>query len=85
MNENFFNSLYAGDEDFFRLEKYFKLSASLSIKNMVGFNAERKLVRMPNVKTIMEDFYQIRMEFYQKRKDYLKSRIKRELVEFEEK
>lgn len=29
-------------------------------------------------------FYKIRFEFYEKRKEYMKSRIKRDLVEFEE-
>jgi DNA topoisomerase-2 len=83
MNESFFNSMYAGDGDFFKLEKFFKLSTSMSLKNMVGFTGERKLAKMPNVKSIFDMFYDMRLEFYEKRKDYLKSRIKRDLVEFE--
>lgn len=77
LNESFFNTIYAGDNDYFKISKFFKLSSSISMKNMVGFNAERKLVRMHNVKSIFEMFYKVRLEFYEKRKDYLKSRIKR--------
>lgn len=36
----------------------------MSMKNMVGFNAERKLVRMPNVQSILEMFFKVRLEYY---------------------
>lgn len=64
MNENYFNSLYVGDGEMFRLQKFFKLSTPMSMKNMVGFNAERKLVRMPNVQSILEMFFKVRLEYY---------------------
>lgn len=38
MNENYMNQLYNGDDNLEKLEKYFKLASSLSMKNMVGFN-----------------------------------------------
>lgn len=53
MNEEYFKKLYDDDNDTFRLEKFFKIISSMSLKNMVGFNAERKLVKMPNVKSIL--------------------------------
>ena len=33
----------------------------MSLKNMVGFNAERRIVRMPNVKSILNMFYGVRL------------------------
>jgi hypothetical protein len=44
----------------FKLEKFFKTTNSMSLKNMVGFTREMKLARMPNAKQIMDNFYSIR-------------------------
>jgi DNA topoisomerase II len=49
------------------------------MKNMVGFNSFKRLYRYPSVKNIMEEFYDIRLSFYQKRKDYLMSRLQRDM------
>ena len=35
-------------------EKFFKLVGSISMKNMVGFDVNRKLARYGSVKSIME-------------------------------
>lgn len=49
------------------------------MNNMVGFN-ERKLIhRYTSVTEVLHEFYQIRLKYYEKRKDYLLSRLKREL------
>jgi DNA topoisomerase-2 len=40
---------------------------------------------MPNVKEIIEKFYDIRLRFYDKRKEYLKSKLVRDLVLLKEK
>jgi DNA topoisomerase-2 len=85
MNETHFNKLYEGPENTERFEKYFRLQASLSVKNLVGFNQELKLVRMPNVNAILENFFSLRLAFYEKRKDYLVSKIVRDLSELKEK
>jgi DNA topoisomerase-2 len=67
-----------------KFEKYFKLYSSISLKNMVGFNEELKLVKMPNIDSILHMFFNLRLIYYGKRKEYLISRIVRELVELEE-
>lgn len=77
MNQDFFNSLSSEDGDLYKFNKYFKLTTGASIKNMVGFTRELKLSRMQNPKAILDMFFDIRIEFYQKRKEYLKSRLVR--------
>lgn len=51
---------------------------------MVGFNEHGRLVKMSSVRAILDMFYNLRLNFYQKRKDYLLSRLMRELTELEE-
>jgi DNA topoisomerase II len=52
---------------------------------MVGFNSHKRLYRYPSVKTILEEFYGIRLIFYEKRKEYLISRLQRDLETLENK
>lgn len=85
MNENFFNKLYENPENTERFEKYFRLQANISMKNLVGFNEQLKLVKMPNINSILEKFFTLRLTYYDKRKDYLVSRIVRDLSELQEK
>ena len=57
----------------------FQITTSISMKNMVGFNSQKKLQRYPSSVQIMEEFYEIRLRFYEKRKDYLISKLVRDL------
>lgn len=52
---------------------------------MVGFNKEGKLQRMQDAKTILNYFFDLREQFYEKRKEYLKSRLVRDVVLLEQK
>jgi len=49
------------------------------MKNLVGFNNQKRLTKYPSSKVVMEEFFEIRLIYYQKRKDYLMSRLEREL------
>jgi len=60
-------------------ETFLKLRNKLSTNNMVLFNSEGRLHRYTEISEIMEEFYEIRYKFYQSRKVYLQSAIKREL------
>lgn len=60
-------------------EKLFQINTNISMKNMVGFNNMKKLQRYPSAAQIMEEFYEIRLGFYEKRKDYLISKLVRDL------
>lgn len=52
------------------LEKYLKLSTTISLSNMTMFNVNNKLIKYDTVYDIIEDFYIHRKDIYQKRKDY---------------
>jgi DNA topoisomerase-2 len=52
------------------LEKYLKLSSSISLANMTLFNADNKIIKFDSVYDIIEDFYIHRKEIYVKRKAY---------------
>jgi DNA topoisomerase-2 len=52
----------------------------MQVSNMVMFDRNRRLKKYKNVAEILEEFYHIRLEFYEKRKEYLISRLERELM-----
>ncbi len=65
-----------------KFEKDFKLITSkmLSTTNMHMFNQNGGITKMKNIKQIIKEFYNFRLEWYQKRKDYLINNIKNELI-----
>lgn len=69
-------------EDLKRLEdndptfiKTFQLETYLNMNNMHLFNANGKIQKYESVDEIIDDFYNIRLEYYQKRKDYLLEKL----------
>ncbi|GFO18402.1 DNA topoisomerase 2 [Plakobranchus ocellatus] len=57
------------------LHKLFKLSTTISTNTMVLFNHEGCIKRYEKVEDIMLEFYATRLEFYQRRKDYLEGML----------
>jgi DNA topoisomerase-2 len=55
--------------------KVLKLSTTITTTNMHMFNASRKLHKYNSVEEIIEDFYGVRMETYNKRKAHLVSQL----------
>ena len=53
------------------LEKMLKLTTTVSTTNMYMFNSETKLHKYESVQEIIDDFFQVRMGMYKKRKDAL--------------
>ena len=51
-------------------EKSMKLYSTLSTNNMHLFNHEAKLTKYSDVKEIIDSYFPIRLEYYQKRKDH---------------
>ncbi|KAG0688568.1 DNA topoisomerase 2 [Pichia californica] len=49
----------------------FKLVSTISSSNMVAFDSTGKIKKYPHVNEIIRDYYFIRLEFYQKRKNYM--------------
>ena len=62
------------------IEKMLKLFTTISTTNMHMFNAEFKLHKYTSVEEIIEDFYNIRLDVYGKRKAYLVDEMERKLV-----
>lgn len=61
------------------LEKYLKLNAQVSLNNLVLFDQTGILKRHNGTAEIMEDFFNIRLNHYNLRKDYLISKIQNQL------
>ena len=61
------------------IEKYLKLYTSQSTTNMHLFNAKEQLKKYENIYTIIDEYYEVRYEFYKKRKIYLISKLGNEL------
>lgn len=62
------------------VEKLLKLTTTVSSTNMHMFNHECKLHKYASVEEIIDEFYNIRLDTYQKRKDYLISDMQRLLT-----
>ena len=64
-----------------KFENDFKLSTSkpLGITNMYAFNSKNTIQKFDSPIEIIENFYKVRLEYYQKRKDYLTAKLKYDL------
>jgi DNA topoisomerase-2 len=62
------------------LEKILKLYSTSSTTNMNLFNAEDKLRKYDTVEEIIEDYYDIRLEYYEDRKDNLIDILEKQLL-----
>ncbi len=61
------------------IEKYLKLYTSQSTTNMHLFNAKEQLKKYETIYEIIDEYYEVRYEFYKKRKTYLISKLGNEL------
>ncbi|CEP23816.1 K03164 DNA topoisomerase II [Cyberlindnera jadinii] len=73
------------DEEMAKAEKVglyekFKLSSIINLSNMVLFDPEYRVKKYETVEEIMQDFYWVRLEYYQKRKDHLATVLQNELA-----
>lgn len=58
--------------------KKFKLTSSLSVTNLVLFNTQRRITKYESVADILEEHFIVRKGFYEKRKEYLISKLTRD-------
>jgi len=56
-----------------------KLSSSVHLTNLVAFDRNNIIRRYEDVKGILQEFYDLRLQFYEKRKEYLRSKLRRDL------
>ncbi|KAJ2162828.1 DNA topoisomerase 2 [Coemansia sp. RSA 552] len=61
------------------LEKCFRLSSTISTSNMVCFDREGRLRRYRSAEDIIEDFYPLRLRYYQLRKENMAEKLGRDL------
>ncbi|KAI3643553.1 hypothetical protein MP228_013108 [Amoeboaphelidium protococcarum] len=57
------------------LEKKFKMVSSISTSNMVCFDPEGRIKKYANALEILQEFYHLRLQFYQKRKEFLADQL----------
>ena len=72
--------LAKGDHGCNGLEKLLKLYSTSSTTNMNLFNSEDKLKKYESVEEIIDDYYQIRLEYYEDRKDYLIDALEKQIM-----
>ena len=66
------------DEELFK--KTFNLTSTINIKNMVLFSPEGKLKKYNSIEEILQTFYDLRLQYYHLRKDYMISLLKKEVA-----
>ena len=69
-----------GDHGCNGLEKVLKLYNTGSTTNMNLFTSEDKLKKYENVEEIIDNYYDIRLEYYEDRKDFMIDALERELM-----
>ena len=57
----------------------FKLKTTIPTSNMVMFDKDLKIRKYPNVESILEEFYSLRLVYYTHRKNYLLTNMRRDL------
>ena len=62
------------------LKKTFNLTSNINIKNMVLFSPEGKLKKYNSIEEILQTFYDLRLNYYVLRKEYMISLLKKEVA-----
>lgn len=57
----------------------FKLVSTIHLGNMVAFDPHGKIKRYDTVEEILFDFYHVRLEYYQRRKDFMSEKLQLEV------
>lgn len=64
------------------LEETFKLSSTMTTTNLVAFDAEGRIHKYASPLDILEEFYGVRLIYYQKRKKFMLDEMQKELDKF---
>ncbi|KAK0272289.1 DNA topoisomerase 2 [Friedmanniomyces endolithicus] len=67
------------DDDIGKLAELFKLSKPQATSNLVAFDHQGRIHKYATPLDIMEEFYQVRLQMYQKRKQHMLQEMEREL------
>ncbi|CAI4050021.1 hypothetical protein SKDZ_14G2340 [Saccharomyces kudriavzevii ZP591] len=60
----------------------FKLVSPISLMNMVAFDPHGKIKRYSSANEILSEFFYVRLEYYQKRKDHMSERLQWEVEKY---
>ncbi|CAK7909709.1 DNA topoisomerase 2 [[Candida] anglica] len=66
------------------LMERFKLISSVSLSNMVAFDPLGRIKKYETPQEILKDFYYVRMEYYQRRKDFMAEDLQDQLTRLSE-
>ncbi|KKY29190.1 putative dna topoisomerase ii [Phaeomoniella chlamydospora] len=64
------------------LEEKFKLSKTIATSNLVAFDAEGRITKYAGVEDIMKEFFNLRLKYYEKRKQHQLAEMQKELEKF---
>ncbi len=62
------------------LHTFFKLQSTISTSSMVLFDQNGCMKRYEDANDILKEFFELRLEYYQKRKDYLEGMLEAEAL-----
>lgn len=62
----------------------FKLTSTINLSNMVAFDPLGRIKKYDSPLEILKDFYYVRLEYYQRRKDYLANEFQSQLTKLSE-
>lgn len=62
----------------------FKLTATVNLSNMVAFDPLGRIKKYESPNEILKDFYYVRLEYYQKRKDFMTEDLQNQLLRLSE-
>jgi DNA topoisomerase-2 len=65
------------------LSKLLKLNKTVKLSNMHLYDSQGKIKKYNSVKEILEEYYTVRLGYYQKRKDYLMEKLDKETKIFD--
>lgn len=67
------------------LDKKFKITTSISTSNMVCFDQEGRIRKFNSPEEIIKDFYHLRLQYYQKRKEHMVNQLTQEYEKLDNK
>lgn len=65
------------------LHKVFKLQTTMSTNSMVLFDSKGCIKRYSNIDEILKEFYEVRLDFYHRRKDYMEGMLAAESLKLD--
>ena len=62
----------------------FKLVSTINLSNMMAFDSQNRIKKYDSPFQILSEFYYLRLEYYQKRKDFVSNLLRNQLTKLSE-